>query len=176
MCIVSFEHGDSIRLLVGAGKPTAIVGLMRMQFEALVRAMWALWAAPEQGINSVMAPLSAESEVAAKDLPSVSQMLRQIGNQAGKTVPLGAYTMLEDFKRASWGTMNSFVHAGIHPLRRVELGYPASLVQQIVRNSNALATMAGMTFALLTGDQRITRQMSKIQAEFADCLPELHTG
>ena len=175
MCFVSFEHGDSIRLLVGAGKPTSIVGLMRMQFEALVRAMWALWVAPEQAIDKVMAPLSMESEAAARDLPSVAQMLKELGRQAGKTMPQGALTMLEGFKNASWGTMNSFVHGGIHPLRRVQQGYPVPLVRQIVRNSNALATMAGMTLALITGDKKVAGLMSKIQRDFSDCLPELLT-
>ena len=65
------------------------------------------------------------------------------------------------------------MHGGIHPLRRHAEGYPLYLILRILENSNALSTMAGMTLAILTGDERITKPMSKIQHDFADCLPEL---
>jgi hypothetical protein len=42
-----------------------------------------------------------------------------------------------------------------------------------VENSNALATMAGMTLVILTGEREITGPMARIQREFADCLPQL---
>lgn len=69
--------------------------------------------------------------------------------------------------------MNSFVHGGIHPLRRSAEGFPVHLVLQVLRNTNALATMTGMALAILTGDEAIAKPMGKIQPEFADCLPDL---
>ena len=33
--------------------------------------------------------------------------------------------------------------------------------------------MWGMTMAILTGDENVTKPMSKIQPEYADCLPDL---
>jgi len=69
--------------------------------------------------------------------------------------------------------MNSFVHGGIHPLRRNAEGFPVHLALQVLGNANALATMTGMALAILTGDEAIVQPMSKIQPEFADCLPEL---
>lgn len=47
------------------------------------------------------------------------------------------------------------------------------LALQVLRNANALATMTGMALAILTGDEAFSKPMSKIQPEFADCLPEL---
>jgi hypothetical protein len=52
-------------------------------------------------------------------------------------------------------------------------GYPVGLTLDVLRNSNALSTMAGMTLSLITGDRDIARAMGRIQPEFADCLPEL---
>jgi hypothetical protein len=59
------------------------------------------------------------------------------------------------------------------PLRRQAEGFPLHLALQILRNSNGLLTMTGMTLAVLTGDAAFTRPMSKIQSAFAGCLPEL---
>ena len=69
--------------------------------------------------------------------------------------------------------MNSFVHGGIHPLRRNADGFPVHLALQVLRNSNGLSTMTAMTMAILTGDEAITKPMSKVQPAFADCLPDL---
>lgn len=76
-------------------------------------------------------------------------------------------------KDATWPALNSFVHGGIHPLRRSAEGFPAHLVLQILRNANGLGTMTGMALAVLTQDEVIVDRMSKIHPEFADCLPDL---
>lgn len=69
--------------------------------------------------------------------------------------------------------LNSFVHGGIHVVNRHAVGYPEHLVAQIVRNSNGLVTMAGMLLALYGEDSAARTRMSKIQPEFASCLPPL---
>jgi hypothetical protein len=173
MCFVALEHGTALRAVMALGLPTSAVSLMRLQFEALTRAMWLIYAASDQAIAKLLAPLTQESEQAAKNLPSASDMIEQIGKRVDQGVPSAAYQMLAQFKDVSWHAMNSFVHGGIHPLRRSAEGFPVQLALQVLRNSNALATMTGMALALLTGDEAITKPMSKIQPEFADCLPEL---
>lgn len=173
LCHVSLQHGASLRVLVREAMPTSIIGLMRMQYEALVRACWALWAAPDHSIDRLTAPLSLEAEQAAKGLPAVNDMLKQIEATSGKTSPAGAYAMLAGFKAASWVAMNSFVHAGIHSLHRSEQGYPLPLVMNVVRNSNALGVMVGMTMAHAMRDPEIVTGIRAIQLRFADCLPEL---
>lgn len=81
--------------------------------------------------------------------------------------------MLVHFKDLSWNAMNSFVHGGIHPLRRNTDGFPVHLALQVLCNSNGLSTMTAMTMAILTCSEAITRSMSKLQPAFADCLPDL---
>lgn len=173
MCSVAFEHGFSLRALMALGQPTSAVGLMRLQFEAQTRAMWLQYAASDLAIEKLRAPLTLESEKAAKNLPSASEMIEEIGKRVGTKVPAAAHQMLVNFKEVSWHAMNSFVHGGIHPLRRQVEGFPIHLALQIVRNSNGLLTMTGMMLAVLTGDEAITKPMSKIQPAFADCLPAL---
>ena len=173
MCSVALEHALSLRALMAMGLATSAVGLMRLQFEALTRAMWLLYAANEAAIGKLAAPLTPESELAAKNLPSASDMIEQIGKRVGTNVPAAAHQMLVRFKEVSWHAMNSFVHGGIHPLRRQADGFPVHLALQILRNSNGLITMTGMTLALLTRDASVAKLMGKIQPAFADCLPEL---
>lgn len=173
MCFVALEHGTALRALMALGLPTSAVSLMRLQFEALTRAMWLIYAASDLAIAKLLAPLTVESERAAKNLPSASEMIEQIGKRVGQGVPAAAHQMLVQFKDVSWHAMNSFVHGGIHPLRRSAEGFPVHLALQVLGNANALATMTGMALAILTGDEAIVKPMSKIQPEFADCLPEL---
>lgn len=173
MCSVALEHSVSLRSLMAMGLPTSAAGLMRLQFEALTRAMWLLYAASDPEIEKLSAPLTATSELAAKHLPSAKEMIDQIGKRVGPNMPSAGHQMLVHFKDMSWHAMNSFVHGGIHPLRRHAEGFPVHLALQILRNSNGLLTMTGMTLAVLSGDEHVARPMRGIQPAFADCLPGL---
>jgi hypothetical protein len=173
MCSVSLEHGLSLRILISAGCPTSAVSLMRLQFEALTRAMWLIYAANELEVVKLTAGLTVDSEQAAKNLPTVNAMIDDIGKRVGSTAPAAAHQMLAHFRDVQLKALNSFVHGGIHSLRRHTDGFPNPLVVQIVCSSNALSMMAAMTLAILSGDAVIRETMSRIQREFADCLPPL---
>lgn len=173
MCCVSLEHWLGLRVLISAGCKTSAVSLMRLQFEALTRAMWLLYAASDQAITKLSAPLTLESEHSAKNLPGLNQMIEAIGKCVGSSAPAGAHEMLCRFRDVQLKALNSFVHGGIHSLRRHVDGFPSSLIMQILRSSNALATMGGMTLAVLSGDRLVAKSMGGIQFEFQDCLPEL---
>ena len=162
MCLVAMEHATALRALMALGLPTSAVS-----------SMWLIYAASDAAIDKLSAPLTLETEQAAKNLPSAKEMIDQIGKRVGQDVPAAAHLMLTQFKDVSWNAMNSFVHGGIHPLRRSADGFPVHLALQVLRNSNGLSTMTGMTMAILTGDEAIAKPMSKIQPAFADCLPDL---
>lgn len=165
----AMEHGQSLRVLVSAGLVTSGTCLMRPQFEALARSVWAMYAASDADIERLQAPLTLESEKAASKLPMLGKILAEIAEKA----PAGPVQMLASFKESSLSSLNSYVHGGLHVLHRQVEGYPEVLVAQIVRNSNGLQVMAGMLLAMLTGSQATASKMSKIQPGFADCLPEL---
>ncbi len=163
MCSVAMEHSLGLRALMAAGLPTSATALMRLQFEALTRVMWLLYAARDREISKLQAPLTLESEQSAKHLPSVTQMIEQIGTQVGTRAPAAAHAMPLHFKEVSRKAMNSFVHGGIHPLRRHAEGFPVPLALQVLRSSNGLLTMTAMTLAVLTGDESITRPIRQMQ-------------
>jgi hypothetical protein len=168
-CGVAFEHAEGLRILFDATCSTSAVSMLRLQFEALTRAMWLLYAASDLAVEKLTAPLTPESEKMANKLPMVGDMVELIVKKA----PPAASQMLVQFKDTSWSAMNSYVHSGIHPLRRHAEGYPPYLILQILRNSNGLNTMTGMLAAILTGDERCIKPMREIHRGFADCLPPL---
>lgn len=173
MCTLALEHGQALRTLFATGCPTSAASLMRLQYEAVARAMWLVYAASDLDISKLAAPLTVESEQAAKNLPGVNEMLVDIGKRVGPEVPRAAHQMLMRFKDVQLKALNSFVHGGIHSLRRHADGFPLHMALQVIQSSNALATMAFMTMALLTDERFIADRINAIPPDFQDCLPEL---
>lgn len=91
MCSVALEHGFSLRALMGLGQPTSAVGLMRLQFEALTRAMWLQYAASDLAIEKLRAALTFENEKAAKNFPSASEMIEKLRKLVRAKVPAAAH-------------------------------------------------------------------------------------
>ena len=119
-CSLSLEHWASTRTLLRSGLlPSAIV-VHRAQFEALARSIWLLYAASDDHLSKLTATLSLESEQAAKNMPQTAEMMQDLAKEA----PPQAYDALSRFKENSWKALNSYAHAGIHPIRRHEEGYP----------------------------------------------------
>lgn len=87
--------------------------------------------------------------------------------------PPGLLEQIVTFDKAIWRSLNSFVHAGIHPLRHGQDGFPMWLAIQVLQSSNALVTMAVAMLSKLTGEDRGLDEMNRIIPTCADCLPEL---
>lgn len=131
--------------------------------------MWVLYAASERDIDLLATELSIEAESKASRSPSLSDMIKRLEGKA----PTPAYDMAIGYKENSWKALNSYVHGGIHPVSRFSSGYPDELLLQVQRNVNGVSTMVAMMLATLTGSQELTNEISKIQHQFADCLPDL---
>lgn len=165
---VALEHGRALRVLVADGLPTAALSLMRLQNEALTRALWLLYAADDTAIHKLSAPLIKEAKLAAGKLPMMADMLKQLGT---KPAAAKALIGLLAFKDNNAAALNSYVHGGIHALQRQAQGYPAPLIVGALRNCNGLMVMTAMMLAILTGRQPLAHAVSLLQATFADDLP-----
>lgn len=168
-CGMALEHALSLRLLVRTACYTSALSLMRLQYEALTRAVWLLYAATDLQVETLAAPLSLESEATAKKMPMFSVMLDQVLAKA----PVQASSHLVSFKDTSWHAMNSFVQSGIHPLRRHAEGYPAELIENVIRNSNGLNVMTLQLGVVLSGDPRFASAVSRINETYHAVLPGL---
>jgi hypothetical protein len=166
-CTLALEHWDAARsLFAGALLPSALV-IHRAQFEAIVRSVWSLYAASEDQLAKLATTLNLDTEQAAKNLPQVAEMMQALAVKA----PPQAYSALLGFKDNSWKALNSYAHAGIHPLRRHEGGYPAPLIGTAFRNANGLAVISGMQAVVLSGMQPLQKQVLDLAARHPSCMP-----
>lgn len=82
VCSISLEYANSTRQLIEAGNFTSSIGLMRLQYEAIVRAVWLLYAASDTAVAKLAVELTPESEQKASSMPILSEMLKQVNNKA----------------------------------------------------------------------------------------------
>ena len=118
MCSVAFEHAESVKILIATGNFTSATGLLRLHYEALVRAMWILYTASELSASKLMSELTHESAKKADKLPMLSEMLKNLDGKA----PKKAMDKLIEFKEYSWKPLSSYVHGGIHAVIRHSRG------------------------------------------------------
>ncbi len=170
LCGVSFEHSESVRILISTGNFTSSLGVLRMQYEALVKAVWVFYAASENSVSKVQSTLNHETEKWADRIPLLSEILAELEGKA----PPEALGPLKEFKEYSWRALNSYVHGGIHAITRHSVGYPVELLAQALRMSNGLQMMTGMILAILSGDARQCERMLEIQRKYANCCPPLN--
>lgn len=168
MCSIAFEHAESAKMLIATGNFTSAISLVRLQYEALVRAMWLFYSATDQSISKLMCELTSESASRANNLPLLSEMLAKLDGKA----PKEALDMLLEFKEYSWKPLSSFIHGGIHAINRHSKGYPPQLLFQLLKISNGVSTMVGMLLVILAQDYMQQGKIPAIQREFSDCLPE----
>lgn len=164
---LALEHAVALRELIRAGLPTSALGMLRLQYEAVVREIWLLYAASETSITKLVAPLTPESEQAASNsLPAFSIMLSEIEKRG----PPAVHRLLKEFKDYSWRPLNSFVHSGIHAVSRHRDGYPIGLLEQAVRQSNNLSHMSAIAVTQLQENAGLVMAVVETAKKFPDCL------
>ena len=87
LCGVSFEHSESVRVLIRTGNFTSSLGVLRMQYEALVKAIWALYAASENSIFKLQSSLNSKTANWADKIPllgdvAIPRALRSAGTRS----------------------------------------------------------------------------------------------
>lgn len=117
-CDLCVEHARTLRAAFAVGSPNSGSALLRLQYEALLRAAWLMFAATPPQIDRLAKALDLEAEQAAKNLPGYLEML----NAIGKVAPTGLAAPLAEFNQYSRHALNSFVHSGIHALRLSPVG------------------------------------------------------
>jgi hypothetical protein len=110
MCSVAFEHSESIKMLIASGNFTSAMGLLRLQFEALVRAVWLLYSASDSWVLKLMADFSHDNVKKANNIPMLSKMLEELEGKA----PKEALAPILEFKEYSYKPLSSFIHDGIN--------------------------------------------------------------
>ena len=166
-CSLAFEHWHSVRLLLQVGLLSSALAVHRSQFEAILRSVWLTYAASDSDILKLTASLDLDSEQAAKNIAQTQNMMEALA----KSGPKEAYAALARFKDNSWKALNSYAHAGIHPLRRHADGYAEALALSVLCNANGLGVLSGMQAAVLSGAQPLQRDVLNLAAKHPTCMP-----
>lgn len=170
MCTISFEHAESLKMLIAARHFTSAVALLRVQYEAIARSIWLLYGAPQELVELLLSELNNSNAKRADKVPNLPDMLKQMEGKA----PPGAIRMLQEFKEYSWKPLSSYIHGGIHAVNRRSNGYPVQIIIQALLASNGLSAMSASIARMLSTDPNLPARMASIQTEFADCLPPLN--
>ena len=80
LALISIEHSASLRFLIAHAKcNTSAFALFRLQYEALVKSLWAFYVASDEQLDLIVGELSEErAERNNKELPPISKMLQQL--------------------------------------------------------------------------------------------------
>lgn len=168
LCQMSLEHASAVQTLI-CTLPQSAISLVCPQYEALVPATWALHGASDSNLEQLLSPLSLDSQQAAKEFPGVQDMLKKLERSG----PRGASQLLNRARENLYGGLNSYLHAGIHPLARQLTGYPEPLLIGVLRNSNALAVLSIINMAHLLPDRPAIPWMHALRDHFLSVLPPL---
>ena len=166
-CVLCTEHARVLRAAFTVAAPNSGAAGLRLQYEALLRAAGLLYAASSSNIDNLARALDLEGEQAAKNLPGYIQMLEAVV----KNAPQGLSEPIAEFNQYSRHALNSFVHSGIHPLRRAREGFPLEMASTILRFSNGLMHIAYRILASLSGSQRRMDRVTGVYRDFPDCFP-----
>lgn len=166
MCSVCVEHAESFKILLASRNFTSAIGLLRLQFESLVRGMWIFYAAPESALSRLSAELSEDSQKEANKLPMLSEMISQLE----KTAPKNAIDPILEFKEYSWKPLSSYVHGGLHAIDRHSKGYPIQMLDQALKASNGVNGLVAVFSSILTGQPQLVKEVYKSLGEFSDCF------
>lgn len=165
--VIAVEHACALRAAVQVGAMNSAAALLRLQYEAVLRAAWLLFAAGPGQVDKLASALDLETEQKAKNLPGYLDMLAAVE----KSAPSVLAVPLVEFNRYSRHALNSFVHAGIHPLTRARTGFPQELAETVLRFSAGMLHFAYRLLAALTGSQERMNRVTRAYSAFADCLP-----
>ncbi len=169
LCTISIEHGIGQRVLLSIDNVASAIALLRVQFEAVTRALWLHFSASDERVGKLAELIVSRSLIEPPNAPSMKEMLEALT----KSAPPAISKMLSDLKAGAWGPLNSYVHGGIHPLMQSHHGYSPAYAIQTLRNANGLSTMAATLMAVLSGDPSVTHRVREIQLAHLDCLPPL---
>jgi hypothetical protein len=173
LACTSLHFAATVRVLCGENLVLGSASLLRSQFEALVRSVWALHRATDNQVENLSSDLSLDSQKATKNIPLVNEMM----NELEKFPQLqNLLVALKEFKESSWLPLNSYVHSGVHAIHWTQHEAPPQLIDQIFRTSNGLAVLAFMNLAILTGQGGLQKEIIAITATFSSCLPPGRTA
>ena len=169
LAMLSVEHSAGVRYLFKTKCIASAFALFRLQYEALVKSLWVFYVLKDEDIDSIVGELEeARITKNKKVFPPISKMLEQL---LSANTPAHSHVLsLVELKNYSWDAMNSFVHSGLHAVRRNITGYPTELIYTIIKQSNNLLYLSAYLRAVITGNPNIIKEVSLARQRHMVCF------
>ncbi|WP_448110032.1 DUF6988 family protein [Luteibacter jiangsuensis] len=166
---LAHEHWMAQRGLISAELFHSAIALLRLQFEATLKAFWVAHAAADGWIEKMgsLRVRDSDGRVHEPDMPSIVDLLKELE----RTAPPRVSVLLSLFKSIAWRELNSFVHGGTLALSTLVQQLPEPFLAQMLRNANGVWGMAAMLAASQLRDKSRMLQVVNAQHAYRDCLP-----
>ncbi len=169
LCDVAADFWVAQRLLIRSGMHTAALALVRLHFEATVRAIWLFHGASDEWLDRFAAPMGPGQLAEPVLGPNIDAMLQTLA----KTAPPFLAQTLGAFKAATWQPMNSYVHGGIRPVVQSLAGCTPQQLVGVLQNGNGMALMTVNLLVVALQDPALAGRIGPIQQAHLVCLPPL---
>jgi hypothetical protein len=94
-------------------------------------------------------------------------MLKQIEGKA----PEEAVRMVNEFKGATWKSLSSYIHGGIHVTNLYKNGSHPLLLHELIKMSNGLLILTSIVLSTATGDARCVAVLSDVKKRYREYMP-----
>lgn len=162
LCGIAFSHGHGVAAML-VGNPTVAMALVRLNYEALVRANWVLFGADEVWVETFAGTVVDNNE---PDFPRIGTMLDRIAEVPACRLA----TALSELKQRAWSAMNSYTHGGQRQVARYLGGYDDDMLEEVMRTVNALVWYGARTAFHAGEDEEVGRQLLGVYDAFQDCM------
>lgn len=167
--ILCFQHGLATLTLISQGLTSSGLGLLRPQYESLIRGLWFIHANNENWLTRLSnTEMLTPSELKKLETPMIADMLKALDNS---DLPPHMIDQLNEFRVVSNSSMNSFTHSGLLSIISSSKGYDPKLIYDAIRNANAVAAINIQMLSLLTGIDEAMEPVREMHSKFIDCLP-----
>ncbi len=164
-CRAALEHATSQRALIGIGNNGTALALIRLHFEAVVRAVWVLEGAKDAWLEEFTSPVAPGDLKEPQLGPPIPSML--------DAIELKTPDMARDLRKlyATVKVMHSFVHGGAHLVNHALRGYPPGNLADVLRNRNLLTLMLCNVMVVASQKRELQGTVGRLSAAHAGCMP-----
>ena len=168
-CKAAVEHAVSQRILIGVGLHGTALSLIRLHFEAVLRAAWVLHGAKDDWLVKFSAPVP----IGVLDEPQMGPPIPAMLDAIKLHAPQAAHELSRLNETVK--VMHSFVHGGAHLVVHALRGYPPEKLISVLQNRNLLSLMLTNVMVVASQQPQLTGIVRQLGEAHAGCMPPNRT-
>ena len=163
---IALEHGSAFQHLLAVDNPAPALALVRLQYEAVLRGSWILYAAPATWLEDFKSQ-GAHGRKETTLFPKVFEMLDQLDMSPAESVLPQSLRALKD---RAWDALNSYTHGGLRLMVRALDGFEPALLMWMLRTTNSLCYVAAQLICHVANDPARSNRILDARNAMPDCM------